>query len=262
MKAIVFDNAGTILQRVTALKDVTNNNILFETNTIGMVNNNDESLILVFQTPAEKLIQEDKKIVDYLKENMDSFEISYSTSDYTKNEAIEALCNDTTEISEIKESARGLINRYNIEICSGSALIVNMNKKRIEYAYTAGGLFFKGTSELIKTLKKLDYEIFIASGDNKHSLVKIANLLNIPLSNINDTCNSNCKKKIVSKLQKEYDNVIMVGNNTNDYLAIKQADIGILTTEQGELLPDFLLNSADYTVDNISDVLKIVEGEV
>ena len=46
MKAIVFDNAGTILKRVTALKDMSTNNIVFETNTIGIVNENIESLIL------------------------------------------------------------------------------------------------------------------------------------------------------------------------------------------------------------------------
>lgn len=48
MKAIVFDNAGTILKRVTSLKDMSTNNIIFETNTIGIANKNENNIILVF----------------------------------------------------------------------------------------------------------------------------------------------------------------------------------------------------------------------
>ena len=102
MKAIVFDNAGTILKRVTALKEVSTNKIIYETNTIGMVNEKDESIIIVFQTPTNELIQQDGKIIDYLKNNMDSFEISYSKKEYNKQDVICALKNDLTNIVDIK----------------------------------------------------------------------------------------------------------------------------------------------------------------
>lgn len=259
MKAIVFDNAGTIIKRVTALKDMIGNKIVFETNTIDMVNKNDESLILVFQTPTKNLIKKgDIKVIDYLKKNRNAFEIGYSKNNYTKNDVIQALEKDTTCFSDINDSAKALINQYEIEICSGSALIVDMGKKRIDYAYTAGGLFFQDTLNLFKSLQNNNYDIFIASGDNKQSLLKIATILNVPHNNIYDTCNINCKRHVILKLQEKYDEVTMVGNNTNDYLAIKQANKGILTTQQGEKLPNYLLNSADYVINKISDVLKIV----
>ncbi|WP_323737270.1 HAD family hydrolase [Methanosphaera sp. ISO3-F5] len=259
MKAIVFDNAGTIIKRVTALKDTNSNKLIFESNTIGMVNKNDDSLILVFQTPTKQLIQYDKKIIDYLKDNIEKFEIGYSKKNYTKHDVIQVLEKDTSTFEDIRESASSLIKNYDIEICSGSALIINIGTKKIDYAYTAGGLFFKDTLKLFKQLKKLDYHIFIASGDNKQSLSKIAKTLNIPQTNIYDTCNMDCKEKVISKLKEKYDQVIMVGNNTNDYSALKKADIGILTTEQGEKLPEYLLNSVDFVINKISDVLKIIE---
>lgn len=34
MKSIVFDNAGTILKRITVLNDVVHNKLIYETNTI------------------------------------------------------------------------------------------------------------------------------------------------------------------------------------------------------------------------------------
>lgn len=262
MKSIVFDNAGTILQRVTALKDMSNSNIIFDTNTIGMVNENDDRLILVFQTPTKNLINLNCKIVDYIRENMDSYEISYSKKKFTKEDVINALENDNSTFRDVADTAFALTKKYDIEICSGSALIVNILNKRIDYVYTAGGLFFEDTKSLFKQLHDMEIPIYIASGDNKQSLLKIASILNVPESNVYHTCNVNCKQKVVSNLQIKYSHVTMVGNNTNDYLAIKTADTGILTTQQGEELSQNLKQTADYVIDNIIDVLKIVKGEV
>ena len=125
MKSIVFDNAGTIIRRVTALKDMSTKKIFFESNTIGIVNDIDNSLILVFHTPTKKLLDLDCKMVDYLENNKDLFEISYSNKKYTKEEVIGALKGDVTSFTDLKESASALISKYDIEICSGSAIIVD-----------------------------------------------------------------------------------------------------------------------------------------
>ncbi|HIH35879.1 MAG TPA: HAD family hydrolase [Methanosphaera sp.] len=259
MKSIVFDNAGTILQRVTALKDMSSNNIIFDTNTIGIVNKKEDSLILVFQTPTKKLINLNCKIVDYLRDNMQSVDIAYSKKKITKKQVIDALEHDNSTFKDLADTAFSLIDTYDIEICSGSALIVDILNRKIDYVYTAGGVFFEGTKSLFKQLHDMKMPIYIASGDNRHSLLKIASILNVPDANVYHTCNIACKEKVVSNLQNEYSHVIMVGNHTNDILAIKKADTGILTIQQGEELPDNLIQTADYVIKNINDVLKIVK---
>lgn len=261
LKSIVFDNAGTILRRVSALLEMDTKNIIYETNTIGIASQNDD-IIVVLQTPTEELIKYDCKIVDYLKKYPNQFEISYSPNDITKEEVINSLQNDNTTLNEIKISAKALIDKYDIEICSGSALIIDVDSKKIKYLYTAGGLFFKDTLKLIYSLKKLAFDIYIASGDNKNSLLKISSILGIDKNNIFDTCNSKCKEHVVTSLQSDGKFVYMVGNNLNDILAIKKADIGILSLEQKEELPDYLLTEADYTINSIYEVLKIVNEEV
>ena len=262
MKAIVFDNAGTILKRVSSLKDMSNENIFFETNTIGIANQNPNNLILVFQTPTRKLIKLDCKIIDFLKNYKESYEISYSQKKFTKEDVIKALENDNATFKDIADTAYALVDRYDIEICSGSAMIINIAEKRIKYVYTAGGFFFDETSVLFKKLHDLQIPVYIASGDNKQSLLKIASVLNIPERNVYYTCNIHCKEKVVSNLQKKYSQVTMVGNHLNDSLAIKKADVGILSIQQGEDLPNNLKESADYIVNDIIDVLKIVKNEV
>ena len=259
MKAIVFDNAGTLLKRITVIKDMSNDNLFLETNTIGMANQNSHKIIVVFQTPAKKLIKHSNlKIIEYMKLHPDEFEIAYSQMDISKEFVISCLSNDNTLISDIKDTALKL-NSFNIEICSGCAFILDTLNCKIDYVYTAGGLFFECTSTVIKRLKNYGHEIYLASGDNKNSLMKVASCLNISSNNIFDTCNIDCKKNVVDKLQQKGYYVVMVGNHTNDRLALKKADIGILTTQQNEKIPNDLLDDADYVIDNIKDVLKIVE---
>ncbi|MCI5867575.1 MAG: HAD family hydrolase [Methanosphaera sp.] len=258
MKCVVFDNAGTLLRRVTAIKQLETSNIFYETNTIGIANEKPGRIIVVMQQPTKELIKHDKTIAEYMKENPEKFEISYSQKSIEKQQLIEKLENDTTKISQITTTAKALIRKYDIEICSGSAIIIDTTNGVIEYVYTAGGVFFNETKNTINTLNENSYEVYIASGDNKQSLNKIAQILGVNPENVYDTANREIKKQIVETLQNQGNYVYMVGNNTNDELALKSSDTSILTVEQKEELPEYLLKSVDYKIDSIGEVIDII----
>jgi Cu+-exporting ATPase len=50
---------------------------------------------------------------------------------------------------------------------------------------------------------------------------------------------------------------MMVGNSANDLLAIEEADIGVLTLQQEENVPEKLYNISDVVIYNIKDILAI-----
>lgn len=260
MKAIVFDNAGTILKRKTIIKDMSTKKVFFNTDTIGIANKNDKNIIVVFQTPVDELYEyDDMSIKQYMLRYNSSFEIAYSQIKITNKQLLEVI-KDDVKITDILETYELLITK-DVKIISGAALIVDTQSGNITHVYTAGGLFFKYTSDVINYLKDEGFEIYIASGDNKHSLKQISSILNIPKNNIYSTCNVNCKESVVEKLQKEGYYVYMVGNHTNDILAIKKADTGILTLQQKELLPKRLISQADYVISSIDMVLDVVKKE-
>ncbi|RAP50924.1 MAG: hypothetical protein BZ133_04400 [Methanosphaera sp. SHI613] len=261
MKAIVFDNAGTILQRKTVIKDVSNNKIFFNTDTIGIANKNDKNIIVVFQTPVNKLYEyKDMSIKGYMLENKSSFEVAYSQIKITDDRLLDII-SENIKIEDILDTYEVLLTK-DVKIISGAALIVDTQSGDITHVYTAGGLFFKYTSDVMQYLKNEGFEIYIASGDNKHSLDKIASILDIAKNNIYSTCNVTCKEAVVDKLQKEGYYVYMVGNHTNDILAIKKADTGILTIQQKELLPKKLISEADYVISSIDMVMDVVKKDM
>ena len=133
-------------------------------------------------------------------------------------------------MSDVQDTYCSVVEKhYNVHICSGSGFIVNMKTGKIEFTITAGGKIFKEVPFVINELKNRGIDIFVASGDRKTSLEQLAEFINIPQENVFDTANSRRKKEIVKDLKKKY-KVMMVGNSSNDVLALEEADVGVLNS--------------------------------
>ncbi len=260
MKAVVFDNSGTLIERFRALKDLKTGSIIEDMSSIDIVDNGVKRALVVLQTNPSKCIinaRPDQTIYEFIKRNKIDFDISYSEDYIKKEEILEAIKEDKTMISDIQDSIRAVIDKkYNVQICSGSGLIVSLKKKKIEFTITAGGKIFKEVPEVIDELKKRRIEIFIASGDRKESLKELASFLNLPKENVFDTADSWKKMMIIKKLKNKY-KVMMVGNSANDILALKEADVGVLTLQQKEKTPQKVYDAADVVVGNIKEILDV-----
>ena len=260
MKAIVFDNSGTLIKRYRAIKDIKNGVISDDLNSIDIVDNDKNRALVVLQTDPSNCINKarpNQTITHFLKKNDIQFDISYSDVDIEKKELLDAIENDKSRMSDVQDTYNTVVGKhYNVHICSGSGFIVNLKTGQIEFTITAGGKIFDEVPYVVNELQNRGIELFIASGDRKTSLVQLAKFINIPKENVFDTASSRRKKEIVVELKKKY-KVMMVGNSSNDVLAIEEADVGVLTLQQGEIPPDKVNGTADYVINNIKDVLKI-----
>ena len=131
-----------------------------------------------------------------------------------------------------------------------------MKKGTVEFTITAGGKIFKEVPDVISELQNRNIKVYVASGDRKASLEQLADYTNIPIENVFDTASSRRKKEIIKELKENY-KVMMVGNSSNDILALEEADIGVLTLQQGDTTPDKVFKAAKYVVNNISEILNI-----
>jgi len=260
MKAVVFDNSGTLIERFRALKDLKTGLIIEDMSSIDIVDNGVKRALVVLQTNPSKCIinaRPDQTIYEFINRNKIKFDISYSADPIPKKELIEAIKEDSAMVSDIQDSIRAVVEKkYNIQICSGSGFIVSLDKKKIEFTITAGGKIFKEVPELIDELKRREIEIFVASGDRKESLKELAKFLELNPNNVFDTADSWKKMMIIKKLKNKY-RVMMVGNSANDILALKEADVGVLTIQQKEETPKKVYDAADVVVDNIKEILDI-----
>jgi len=260
MKAVVFDNSGTLIARYRAIKDLKSGVICDHTSTIDLVDRNPERALVVLQTDPSTCLghaKPEQTIYEFIHRNKVPFDISYSNLEISKKTLLNEIKDDQAKVSDIQDTIHAVIAKnYNVQICTGSGFIVNLEKSKIEFTITAGGKIFPEVPAVVEELKKRGFNIFVASGDRTRSLIELANFIHIPSENVFGTSDSIRKMKIVRGLKKRY-RVMMVGNSANDILALKEADIGVLTLQQGENTPKKVYDAADVIVGNLKEILDI-----
>ena len=73
----------------------------------------------------------------------------------------------------------------------------------------------------------LKLKVGMITGDNKHTALKVAKHLEIPLENVRYRAYPNEKKKTVQGFQNQGEKVMFVGDGVNDSPVLAQADVGV-----------------------------------
>ena len=260
-RAVVFDNSGTLIERYRVIKDVVNGNIFTNVNSLDLIDQADDLALVVLQFNTNKLLNldQDTLISDVIKQYNIDFDISFSTKQVSKSEVRDILDNETTStVSDITDGFDILRDKIpNFELCNGSALILDMDLGIVAYTITSAGKFFPRVFETVETLKSRGIEIFIASGDRKGAINRLAYLLDVPEDNAFGTVSTRGKCEVVSILKDGGYKVMMVGDGLNDLLAFKKADVSVLTIEQQEEVSPKLMDKTDYVIEDIFEVTEI-----
>lgn len=260
-KAVVFDNSGTLIERYRVVKDVINDYIFTDINSLDIIDSADSLALVVLQFNTNKLLNLDSNtlISDVIKEFNIDFDISFSRKQVSKSEVKDILFNEkSTKVSDITDGFEILNEKIpHMELCNGSALIVDMDLGVISYTITSAGKFFPNVFETVNTLKSRGIEIFIASGDRKGAIERLACLLDINPDNAFGSVSTRGKCEIVSILKDSDYKVMMVGDGLNDILAFRKADVSVLTIEQQDEVSPKMLDKTDYVIKNISEVTNI-----
>ncbi|WP_407376156.1 HAD family hydrolase, partial [Methanobrevibacter sp.] len=257
----VFDNSGTLIERYRVIKDVLNGNIFTDINSLDLIAAADALALVVLQFNTNKLLKLDPStlVSDVIKQYDIDFDISFSTKQVSKAEVKEILDSEKyTTVSDITDGFDVLREKISqMELCNGSALIVDMDLGQVAYTITSAGKFFPKVFETIETLKSRGIEIFIASGDRKGAINRLADMLDVPRDNAFGTVSTRGKCEVVSILKDDGYKVMMVGDGLNDVLAFKKADVSVLTIEQQEEVSPKMMDKTDHIIEDIFEVTMI-----
>ena len=260
-KAIVFDNSGTLIERYRVIKDVLNNRLFTDINSLDLIDAGDSLALVVLQYNTNKLLDlnPDTLISNLIRDYNIDFDVSFSNTQTSKEEVSEILLNDKiSTITDITDGFDILHDKIpHMQLCNGSALIVDLDLSQIAYTITSAGKLFANVLETVDVLKSRGIEIFIASGDRKGAIKRLSDIIGISSDNAFGSVSTKGKGEIVLKLKDEGYKVMMVGDGLNDILAFRNADVSVLTIEQREEVSDRMLDKTDYVISDIAEVLDI-----
>ena len=168
-KAIVFDNSGTLLERFRVIKDVSTGELITHVNSLDLIDTclNAALVVLQFNTTRLKDLDPNTLISDFVLENNIEFDISYYSTDVSKEEITAILEKDTAIIKDITDTFPLLKERVpQMELCNGSAVIIDIAEERIAYTITSAGQLFSGVKDTIAKLQDKDIDVFVGDGPN------------------------------------------------------------------------------------------------
>lgn len=260
--AVVFDSAGTLLHMYRVAKDARTGNILENIESTAIVAQKNGCGLVVLNAESDIILRsrKDMPLFEFIREYGVSIGISCSKGEFTQKIACEVIRGTAPRMGDVHDVLEMVTVRCPNIFYLAAGLIVDSEARSVPYVLSTGGNVFSTTLQTVQTLHAMEVDTYIASGDSLFALTQLAEFINIPKERVFAFSNPLMKEKIVLELKRKYEKVIMVGDGINDILAFRAADVGIMTTQQGDKRPEELRKSADVVIDNIIKVIDIVKA--
>ncbi len=261
--AVVFDSAGTLLRTYRVARDVISGQLMPGVETVMLTFSDPARVLLVLHLHSQAVMEEDPDTLLslYLTREQAGFGVSCTRSVMTTEEIANVLYQDTNaQLRDLQECIRNVWHTCRGEevVTMNSGVIVNLDRSGIEFTVTTGGSPFPGAKEVITTLHRMGVPTFIASGDRAAKLERMADYLGIPRDRVYGVATPGMKAEIIRELKQDFQRVVMVGDGINDLNALREADVAILSEEQGTGRPRELYEVADHVIESVREVTRIV----
>ncbi len=260
--AVVFDSAGTLLRMHRVAKNVITGEFLDEVVSTELVGKKPYCALMVMQVDSSNLVScpPDMLISDFIRKHSIDIDVACSRSKIDKNDAMRAITNDkVARMKDLQDVMAAVKKRCKNIYYMGVGLIIDVDTDSIPYVICTGGKVYSNAFRVIETLMEKGIGVYIASGDSMRNLSVLAENLRVPLGCVFEISTPERKEEIVKNLKKEYDRVIMVGDGINDILAMRAADLGVLSIQQTGKCPPLLCEEADIVIKDIWEIIGIVE---
>jgi soluble P-type ATPase len=259
--AVVFDGSGVIYAPFRIIKDM-KRGVTKRSRVSGITCTDrlETGAMVVLKTRYEETLEKEapeKLLADLLREKKIETKVIYKREGVSDEEVRNAILRDTSvKLGDIHKAV-SLLRRCDILPVLGIGLIVDMAKETVRYVIAGGINLFPGTLKLLKELRDMGVQTFIASGDRIEREEMASYLPDVPPENIFGTMKPEDKQELVRKL-KDTHKVIMVGDDRNDYLAMREADVVVLSLQEAADRPKEVFDVADFRINDIREVSEIV----
>jgi soluble P-type ATPase len=260
--AVVFDSAGTLLRMYRVVKNIKTREFLNNVVSTELVRKKPYCALIVMQVNSLKLVNcpFDMLISDFIRNYNIDIDVACSRSHVEKTAALETIENDKKATMKDLQDVMAAVKRRCKDIFyMGVGLIIDVNTKSIPFVICTGGRVYSNTPFVIKKLNDMNIGVFIASGDSMRNLSLLAQKVYVPLNCVFEISTPKRKEDLVKGLKIKYDKVIMVGDGINDILAMRAADLGVLSIQQTGKCPPMLCEEADIVIRDIKEIIGIVE---
>jgi len=262
--AVVFDSAGTLLHMYRVARDISDGAMLEDIESTMLVAGRKGRALVVLHADMEMILeaQPHRLISDFMEKEHVELDVSCSNGEVSPSEISKIVQQSDLVLGDVQEVFCRVKTRCPNIFYLACGFIVDVVEQSVTYVVSTGGRLYPESKDTLQALHQRGAGLYIASGDSMKNLSRLSRCIGVPIDGVFDIASTFDKERIVKGLKKQYDKVIMVGDGMNDMLALRSADIGILTVQQGDSRPSRLQESADVVVGNISEVVRFADEAI
>jgi soluble P-type ATPase len=254
--AVVFDCAGTLLEKYRVAKDINQGTLLHQIVSLSFVGTRLDYVLAVFQLDIPKDLEgvpTDLSIADFLNIYNVDLVVVCANVPVAKTTVLGAVSRDTkSRVKDLVDVVDEVSKSCSASYFTGTAAIVDIAQGHIPYVLATCGKLFESARPVIDELKRLRGDVYVASGDAQNTLYALADRIDIPYENVRDIATPSAKEQLVYELKEQYRYVVMVGDGINDIPALRAANLGVLTIQQKEERPATLYEAADIVIKDLT----------
>jgi soluble P-type ATPase len=260
--AVVFDGAGVIYAPYRIIKDMARG--IVKRSRVSGITCTDYlavgALVILKTRYEETLEREDpaRLLAAVLAEKKIEIKVIYKKEEVSDEAVQDAIFKDqSVKLGDVHDVVARL-RQCEILPVLGVGLIMDMSKASVRYLIAGGINLFPGTRSLFKDLREWGIPTFIASGDRIERDEVASYLPEVPPENVFGMMKPEDKRDLVRRLRDRY-RVVMVGDDRNDYLAMLEADIAVLSLQEEAMRAKELFEVADVRIREIGELRGILE---
>jgi len=262
--AVVFDCAGTLLEKYRVAKDIDTGTFLHQIVSLNFIGTREDYVLAVFELDVPKDFEgvpRDLSIADFLDKYGVELVCVCANAEVSKADVLAAVTEDTQiHVKDLIDVVEEVGKNCTASYFTGTAAVIDVKLNKVPYVLATCGELFNSVRPTIHKLQAMGAHIYIASGDAKNTLYALADRIGVPYRNVRDIATPAAKKQLVLELKRAYKHVVMVGDGINDIPALEAADIGILTVQQKEERPAAIYEAADIIVEDIALVPNLLKN--
>ncbi|HPR41773.1 MAG TPA: HAD family hydrolase [Candidatus Methanofastidiosa archaeon] len=261
MKAIIFDKSGTIFDTCRVALDLSRDEMSVGVSSTRIVDSMNRGALLILEKSKSDLIfssLDEQDFSSFCRQSGLSLKCVYSSNcdrDIRVDVALDRC--SMIPMSKFKQTLNALFDEIGGERMN-CGVIYDVANERPSGVLSTGGRLLEGVMELFDHLRDEGWDIYIATGDTLEGMRELSGKLGLPCKRIFCFQDETKKAESVRKLKETYETVVMVGNDSNDLMAFKEADISILVLQDGLEKRKELFDVATHVVDKVGDIRNIL----
>ncbi|HYA33028.1 MAG TPA: HAD-IC family P-type ATPase [Candidatus Bathyarchaeia archaeon] len=254
--AVVFDCAGTLLEKYRVAKSIDEGIFLHQIVSLNLIGTRADYVLAVFELDAPpdlRGVPVHLSIADFLRQYNINLVVVCANVPISKRKILSAVARDSkSRVKDLVDVVTEVSKNCSASYFTGTAAVIDIEQGKIPYVLATCGELFDVAVPVVDELKRAGADIYVASGDAKNTLFALADRIHIPYKNVSEVATPSSKEKLVCQLKKKYRYVVMVGDGINDIPALKAANLGVLTVQQKEERPETLYEAADLVIKDLA----------